>query len=259
MNYGLYLSAAGALTSLHRQDVHANNLANMNTIGFKPDEAYTRHRLPERLESAAMVDPNWLMEQLGGSQHVQPTRVRLVQGPLSRTDNPLDLAISGDGFLVVTTSRGSGDEQLRLTRDGRLTLNEQGELVMASTGLKVLDAHNQPIRIDPSQGDVRIDSHGEITQNGRIIAQLHFVSPTDPQLLQKSGANLLRLQPGASFSLVPATGAIVQSHIEGSAVDPIMAMNAMISASKAVASNATMMQYHDHILGQAINTFGRVA
>ena len=58
MNYGLYLSAAGTLSSMFRQDVIANNLANLNTVGFKPDMVYNRQRLPERLESAAPVHPN---------------------------------------------------------------------------------------------------------------------------------------------------------------------------------------------------------
>lgn len=259
MNYGLYLSAAGAFTSLHRQDVHANNLANVNTIGFKPDESYARHRLPERLESGAMADPHWLLEQLGGSQFVQPTRVRMIQGALQETGNQLDVAISGEGFLVAQARRGAGGDQIRLTRDGRLTLNEDGELVMASTGLRLLDVNNSPIRINPLRDDVRIDAHGEITQNGAIIAQLQFVSPTDPELLQKAGDNLLRFHGGAAASHAAATGTIVQGHVEASAVDPISAMNAMITASKAVASNAAMMQYHDHVLDQAINTFGRVA
>src|SRR5262245_52880288 len=61
MNYGLYLSASGALTSLHRQDVLANNLANINTVGFKPDMVTTRARLAERLESpGAPIDPQFL-------------------------------------------------------------------------------------------------------------------------------------------------------------------------------------------------------
>ncbi len=259
MNYGLYLSAAGAMTSMARQDVHANNLANINTVGFKPDELYTRHRLPHRLEVNAPVDPNWLMERLGGSQHIHPSQVRLMQGSLNATGNPLDIAISGEGFLVVDNGRGQGDDRLRLTRDGRLTLNDHGELVMATNGLRVLDAGGDPIRLDPSRGEIRIDPNGEILQRGAVVARLQFVSPTDPSLLRKVGDNLLEFPEGAPLNRVPATGRIVQGHVEQSAVDPIAAMNAMISSSKAVSSNAAMMQYHDHILGQVINTFGRVA
>lgn len=258
MNYGLYLSAAGALTSLHRQDVYANNLANVNTVGFKPDIAITRDRLPARLEAGApMADPQWMLEQLGGGNFVEPTRIDLKQGALQSTGNALDLAITGDGFFVVSTGKGTGPEQLRFTRDGRFTLNAQGELVMASTGMKVLDVNDQPIRLDPTL-DVQIDSNGEISQNGEVVARLQVASPTDPSLLRKAGDNLLRFAEGASPTRTPALGQLHQGYVEGSAVDPILAMNAMISASKSLQSNATLMQYHDHIMGQAINTFGRV-
>jgi flagellar basal-body rod protein FlgF len=251
MNYGLYLSAAGALTSMHQQDVYANNLANINTVGFKPDLAVTRERLPARLDNpSGNVEPHLLLERLGGGHFLNPTRVNLTQGALTATDNPLDLAIRGDGFFAI--------EGNHLTRDGRFTLDESGTLVMSATGKRVMDVNSQPIRLDPTM-DVRIDADGEISQNGRVVAHLQIVEPADPSLLRKVGHSLMRLDPQAQTGLIPARGAVVQGHTESSAVDPIMTMNAMIGASKAVASNATMMQYHDHIMDQAINTFGRVA
>src|SRR5690606_13067862 len=75
MDYGLYLSAAGVLTNMHRTDVHANNLANVATTGFKPDFAVIRQRLPERLEdNIADVPAHELLERLGGGVLVDPTR-----------------------------------------------------------------------------------------------------------------------------------------------------------------------------------------
>lgn len=257
MNYGLYLSASGALTSLHKQDIAANNLANVNTPGFKPDTVYTRLRQPERLESPHLpVDPRWLLEQLGGGQFANPTYTDLSQGVLARTDNPLDLAIDGEGFFVVSRG-GPGNEDIRLTRDGRLTMNADGTLVQAATGMPVLDVNNEPIQLDPT-GDVRVNANGEIEQNGSIVARLQIVSPSDPSLLAKVGDNMMKFTDPAAIR-VPATGFVRQGHIEGSGVDPIMALNEMIAASKAVSRNATMMQYHDQMMGQAINTFGRVA
>lgn len=258
MNYGMYLSAAGAMTSMHRQDVHANNLANVNTIGFKPDQVFTRERLPARLDApSAYSDPKWMLEQLGGGQFVEPTYTSFNQGALEKTGNQLDLAIQGDGFLVVAPGTEPGPNDLRLTRDGRMTLNQNGELVMATSGLRILDVNNEPIRLDPG-GEVRIDANGEISQGGAVVAQIRFSQSADPALLRKAGDNLLRFRDGANPDLIPADGKMVQGHIETSAVDPIMAMNAMIGASKSVGSNATMLQYHDHIMGQAVNTLARV-
>jgi flagellar basal-body rod protein FlgF len=257
MNHGLYLSAAGAMTAMHKQDVHANNLANVNTVGFKPDSVFTRHRLPERIEQPHLnADPHKLLEQLGGGQFLDPTFTSTAQGALAGTDRPLDVAIKGEGFFVVSGGRNPND--IRLTRDGQFTLNESRELVMASTGLRVLDASNQPIRLDPA-ATITIDEHGEICQNGQVVARLQIAAATDPTLLRKAGHNLMRFRDGAAASLTPATGKVRQGYTEGSAVDPILTMNAMIGASKAVASNATMLQYHDHIMGQAVNTLGRVS
>jgi flagellar basal body rod protein FlgG len=269
MNYGLYLSAGGALASMHRQDVAANNLANLNTVGFKPDVVTMMSRLPERLEGGALsilgeggpADPQWMLEQLGGGQFIAPSRVDLRPGSLQQTGNPLDLAIEGDGFFVVNASRnGAGAEGLRLTRDGRFTLNADGELVMSATGHRVMDANDQPITLDRDV-PVTIDGQGNIIQDNNIVATLGFATIRDRAALKKEGDNLLTFVNGngAQVQRQAASGSIHQRHIESSAVDPILALNSLINASKAAQANVTMMQYHDTILGQAINTFGRVA
>jgi len=267
MNYGLYLSASGALASMHRQDVMANNLANLNTVGFKPDEVIMRARLPERLEAGplsaldgAPADAQLLLEQLGGGQFIAPSAVNLRPGPLQETGNDLDLAIEGDGFLLVNASPNAADPAgLRLTRDGRLSLNDRGELVMAATGHRVLDASDRPITLERGV-PVNIDARGVVSQRGASKATLAFVGVRDPAALRKHGDNLFQIDGDlAPARRLAASGAIRQHHLEQSAVDPILALNSMINASKAVQANITMMQYHDNILGQIINTYGRVA
>lgn len=260
MNYGLYLAAGGTLVSMHRQDVLANNLANLNTVGFKPDDVYATARLPERIESGeALAEPQLLLEQLGGGTFAAPTRIDLRQGHLNQTHNTLDLAIQGEGFFTVSAERSVSAQSIRFTRDGRFTLNAEGELVMIATGLRVLDANDQPIRLDPGR-PVQINSRGVISQNGVEVAQLQISDVNDRSSLVKTGEGLLRIGPGAGARRQTAVAAGVrQGFVESSAVDPILALNAMINASKSVQSNATMMQYHDHLLGQAITTMARVA
>jgi len=264
MNYGLYLSAGGTLVSLHKQDVLANNLANSNTVGFKPDIVNFRARLPERLESPTLdADPQLLLEQLGGGQFTDPTRIDFHQGDLASTHNDLDLAIQGDGFFVVTNGKGSGADNLRFTRDGRFTLNPAGELVMAANGMRVLDPNDQPIKLDPA-AKLHIDGAGNILQNGAVVARVQISTIPDKANIIKEGNNVMRLaggkrQAGSSAKRQPASGSVKQGWVESSGVDPILAMTAMINVSKAIQANATMMQYHDNIMGQAINTFARVA
>jgi flagellar basal body rod protein FlgG len=256
MNYGLYLSAGGALASMHRENVLANNLANLNTIGFKPDHVDARQRLPARLEDAAsFADPQMLLEQLGGGLLVEPTRVGLDQGALIASGRSLDVAIDGEGFFVVAPRAGAAASEERLTRDGRWTTGPGGALT-TEAGLLVLDEVHRPIQVDPAL-PVAIDAGGAISQEGAIVAQLRIVAVGDGRDVAKAGANLLRLRDGAAVRA--ASGRVRQGHTEASAVDPILTMHAMMSAAKAAQSNLKMMQYHDQVLGQAFNTFGRVA
>ena len=262
MNYGLYLAAAGTLTSLHRQDVIANNLANINTVGYKPDEVYLRARLPQRLEvDDVHADPQQMLEQLGGGQFADPTRVNLRQGDLKETKNDLDVAIHGDGFFVVHNGRsGAAADTLRFTRDGRFALNSAGELVTVVGGLRVMDVNDQPIRVDRS-AKLLIDGDGNLLQNGAAIAKLQVSTVADKSQITKEGEDLLRFAAEGSRNAKrqAADGVVKQGYVENSAVDPILALNSMINASKSAQANALMMQYHDNIMGQAVNTFARVA
>lgn len=259
MNYGMYLAGSGVLTNLYRQDVMANNLANVNTVGFKPDMVFHKGRLPERLESStADMDSQTLIEQLGGGTLMNPTYVSRAQGGLEQTGNPLDVAIEGEGYFVISGDSNDGSSSFRLTRDGRFTLNNDGELVMAATGRHVLDISGGTIELDPS-APVEINADGTIIQNGGVVAQLQIATPADPNALQKAGEGLLRLAGDGRGLLQPGTGQLKQGHVEGSAVDPILALNELMGATKAAQASAQMMQYHDQLAAQAIGTFGRVA
>jgi flagellar basal body rod protein FlgG len=122
----------------------------------------------------------------------------------------------------------------------------------------VLDDEDEPIQLDPSQ-PVKIDSDGSIRQGDQVVANLQLATVTNPSRLVKAGDNLLRFDAVGPNARKPADGTLIQGAIEGSAVDPILALNDLMNVSKAIQANVQLMQYHDHILGQAINTFGRVA
>jgi flagellar basal body rod protein FlgG len=256
MNYGLYVAASGALTNIDRQEVITNNLVNSTTVGFKPDLVFARQRLPERLEDGHSTEAKLLLERLGGAPALVPTRLDQSQGSLLETSNDLDVAIEGEGFLVVRA--GPGPEDIRLTRDGRLSLNDRGELVMSNTGMPVLSTANRPIRLDRLQ-QVEIAADGDVMQNGRVRATIQLTAPQDPQQLVKAGKNLFRHVPAGQAVRRPADGRLLQGHVESSAVEPIAALRDLVAATKAVQANVKMMQYHDHIMGQAVNTMGRVA
>jgi len=254
MNYGFNVGAAGVLATMFRQDVAANNLANIQTVGFKPDVAATLPRSAAREEDGLYNLPsNTLLERLGAGVLLAPTRTSFTQGAVTRSGNPLDIAIEGDGFLAL----GSGDGSTRLTRDGRLTLNSSGRLVTVTDGQPVLDASGRPITLDPRR-DLNIDERGNISQSGSIIATLKFVDAPDRTALRKVGGNQYQADAATTAALRPATGRVLQGTVEQSAADPIRAVMDVQNAASAVGSTVRIMQIHDELMNRAINTLGRV-
>lgn len=260
MNYGMQLSASGVLTSMYRQDVLSNNLANVDTIGFRHDIVGLTQRDPARIEDALFAMPsNQMLERLGGGVLVAPNRVSTSQGSLDSTGNPLHLAIEGDGYFVVSTGTGSDQERLRLTRDGRLAQDSTGRLVTATDGLPILDTANRPIQLSRAV-PFEVDSNGSVRQNGSVVARIQLTSIPNPgDSLQKAGGNLFTVSASVLSSRRPATGNVVQGVVERSTVDPIKAVMGVQSAAGGVSSNARMIQLFDDLLNRAINTFGRVA
>ena len=259
MNHGMYISASGALTSMHRLDALTNNLANVNTTGFKPHSPAVKQRDVARIEEGMpFADSNAMLERLGGGVQLAQTRIGFAQGALKQTGNPLDVGIQGDGFLMIRGDMSGNEAELHLTRDGRLTLSANGTIVQGTTGRPVLSVGNQPIRVDPSK-PITIDSDGGIKQDGIRVAQLRFVDVPDRQRLTKAGDGLFRLSADALESMRPADGRIVQGELEGSAVDEIRALMEVQAAAGDARSNLAMIDYHDRLMDRAINRLGRVA
>lgn len=258
MNYGMYISASGALTSMSRLDALTNNLANVNTVGFKPHSPATQQRDVARIEEGlAFADSNAMLERLGGGVQLARTRIGFSQGALRETGNPLDLAVEGDGFLMIRGDMSGNEAALHLSRDGRLTLGGDGTLVHATSGRPVLGAGNQPIRLDASK-PVTIDGTGAIKQDGVQVAQLRFVDVPDRQRLTKAGDGFFRMSNDAQEGLRPATGRIVQGSVESSAVDEIRELMKVQSAAGDARSNLAMVEYHDRLMDRAVNRLGRV-
>ncbi|MDX2148853.1 MAG: flagellar hook-basal body protein [Planctomycetota bacterium] len=256
MNYGLYLSAAGALSALHRQDVFSNNLANMDTIGFKPDTPIPRERLPETQEDGlAFLPSNKLLERLGGGVWMAPTRTSFSQGSFETTGNRLDLAIQGEGFFVARDATDVNTDKVRLTRDGRFALNANGRLVMASSGMPILDVANQPIDLPP--GEIRIDPNGMIRVNGLETVQIQITAVPDESRLRKLGDSLFLAPADAIDNRSRGAGRVIQGSLEMSTVDEVKAIMQVTSAGREVDANVAMMQQHDRMSERLIGVLGR--
>lgn len=258
MYYGIQLAASGALTSLYRTDVLANNLANLNTTGFKPDLAFARQRDPARIEDELFnVPSNQLLEELGAGVHMASNAVNFAQGDLAQTGNPLDTAIRGEGFFVLRSAADGNESGVLFTRDGRFERDAAGRLVNATTGLPVLSTRNRPILLD-NPAAVTIDADGTISQNGEAIDRIQVVDIADRDLLQKRENGTFLVSSEAFDQTIPATGLVQQRMLEGSAVNPVAAMIGVQAAARAVGTNFTMISYQDKMMERAINTFARI-
>jgi flagellar basal body rod protein FlgG len=259
MNYGLQISASGAQTALYRQDVFANNLANINTVGFKPDIPAARQRPAARQEdNLPFLPSNNLLEKLGGGLQLARPRTSFDQGSLESTSSPLDLAIEGDGFFLVRAATTDSTDRLRLTRDGTMTLDGNGRLVLAGTGMPVLDTQNRIIQLDKAS-DITVGADGVIRQDGIEVAQLRIVDVPDHTRLTKVGRNLDTAPAETLGSAERASGTVVQFSIERSAVDSITALMDMQSAGRHVQANLHMIRSQDRMLERAIGQLGRIA
>ena len=259
MNYGMHMSTSGVLTSMYRMDTLTNNLANVNTVGFKPDTPYTRQRDAVRIEdNLPHLDSNPLLEQLGAGVQLAPNRTDFTQGSLQSSGNPFDIAISGEGFLAVQGETSGETAEFSLTRDGRLGLDSSGRLVIASSGKPVLDITNSPIYLNDDK-EVLIASDGTITQAGDEIARLMLVDVPDKTKLSKVGQGLFRMNAEALANIRRGTGQIKQGMVESSAVDEIKALMQVQAAASDVRTNLAMVSYHDQLMDSAINRLGRVS
>lgn len=263
MNYGLYLSASGVMVNSHRQDVLANNLANVNTAGFKPMFTDIRQRPAESIEGAP-VDfglSNALLDKLGGGLFGKEQRVAFKADAQVKTGQNLDAALTADNafFVVEHTDPRTGEQGVRLTRAGRFSTNNVGELV-TQTGHRVLNDRGQPIVIESANavigrtGEVRmLDSLDRTVGSDR----LQIVS-ADLTALKPDGSSLFHMTAGDTREVIESP-VLMPGHYESSGTNAIQTMMEIVSATKAATGNANMIRYHDQMLNASINTFARVA
>jgi flagellar basal-body rod protein FlgF len=249
----------GSLVGLSRQialqrelDVVANNIANLNTTGFKADGViFQEHLMPvargnqfrgnDRQISFVMDRATWL---------------DLSQGPVEQTGNPLDIAISGNAFLAVQTPRGE-----RYTRNGALQVNGAGELV-TSEGLRVVGA-NGPIVLGAGDRDVSISTDGTISvREGRnttdsLRGKLKLVTFANPQRLQKDGTSTYAAPDGVQPQAA-TTVRINQGAIEKSNVRSVVEMTRMVEVTRTYTQVATILQQQSDMRRAAIEKLAEV-
>jgi flagellar basal-body rod protein FlgF len=233
-------------------DIVANNIANLNTTGYKADNVvFHEHLMPvARANQFRGAD-----RQLSFVQD-RATWLDLAQGPVQQTGNPLDIAVSDNAFLTVQTPRGE-----RYTRNGALQINSAGQLV-TSEGLQVL-GQNGPIVFQPNDRNVAISTDGTISvregQNttDSLRGKLQLASFAQPQRLQKDGTSTYMTPPGMQADPAPQAR-IVQGAIEKSNVHGVTEMTRMIEVTRTYTQLASMLQQQSDMRRAAIEKLAEV-
>lgn len=247
MPYGVYLSASGAQAQSHRLQQVSNNLANVETPGFKPVATVLQARFSELIENGDVSPGLGGIDDLGGGVTIQPEQTEFKVGAVRTTGNQTDFAIHDrDSFFVLQR----GDQQL-LTRAGDFVFDSSGQLVN-SGGDAVLATDGNPIRIDPRR-PFQVGAEGRITQGGNT-RELMLGQPKNKGDLTNVGGNLFR--PLAEFNLAgPGDRNVINGALEQSAVSPTGAMMELIETSRAYEANVQMIKHQDGVLGSLV---GRV-
>jgi flagellar basal-body rod protein FlgF len=246
MPYGMYISAEGAQAQAMRMEVIANNLANVETVGFKGDVATFNSRLAEAIKEGQADAGDGSINDIGGGVTVEGIHTDYSPGPLRQTNIPTDFAVAGDGFFTVQR-----DGATYLTRAGNFKLTSAGQLV-TQEGAAVLNENGGPVVIDREQGPWQLAQDGTITQSGSVVGQLGLRQPNSLGDLAKVGENLFR--PLAQTVPVPTTERDVrQGYVEGSAVNPTLEMLAMIKTSRAFEADTRLIQTQDELISALIN------
>ncbi len=263
MNQALWIAKTGLDAQQTRMSQISNNLANVNTTGFKKGRAvfedliYQNIRQPGAQSSQDTQLPSGLM--LGTGVRTVATEKIFTQGNLVQTDNALDIAIEGRGFLQVLNPDGT----LGYTRDGSLQVNRDGQLVTAS-GFEV-----QPGIVIPDNAlSVSISQDGIVgaTVPGNAapleVGQLQLADFVNPAGLQAIGRNLLveTAASGAPQVGVPGQnglGTVIQGALEGSNVNTVEELVNMIETQRAYEINSKAISTADQMLQFANNNLGR--
>jgi flagellar basal-body rod protein FlgF len=247
MDSGLYTAYSGLRANADTLDVLSNNLANVNSTGFKSDEAF--FRLFNHAIAESTVVP--LDRVINDSTVVQGTTTNFLPGPLTVTGGELDLALEGDGFFAVEGPTGTC-----YTRNGNFHVNAEGQLVN-SEGFAVLGRGG---RIQLPPGKVSVSQTGDIQVNGSRVETLKLVDFPDKRQLEKLGNSLFVFTGPGQAEKEPQDLLVRQGSLEQSNVNPVKQMMLMINMMRqfeGLQKAISMMM--NTVNDRSINQIGRSA
>jgi len=239
MESPLIIALSRQMASRDQVESIANNIANMNTAAFKGERTVFNKFLTPDTGQQQMTFPKYI----GIHRDTQA-------GPINATGNPLDVALRGDGFLVIQTPGGP-----RYTRDGHFAINAQGQIVNGR-GQTVLGDNDQPIVVPQGTAAISIDANGGVSADNQQVGKFKLVKFDNLQRLQRTGDGLYTTDATA----LPADNVdVLQGSLEGANVQPILEITRMIEASRVYQSSQKVINSEDERIRGAIQRLGKVA
>ncbi|WP_353683453.1 flagellar basal-body rod protein FlgF [Thermodesulfovibrio sp. 3907-1M] len=239
MYKGIYITMTGMSMRQYEVDAVANNLANINTTGYKRQQFASR-LYP--LLSGRPVEPNSIYQDARVQTYFGTQYIDTSQGVLKQTQNPFDLAIQGDGFFAVRQSN-----KILYTRGGSFTRDRENYLV-TQAGLRVLDENNNPIVIDGTK--IEIAKDGSIFIDGNPAGRIKLVKLNNLRHIGQS------LYEGTEAG--EAHGQILQGWIESSNVNPMSEMVQMIQAIRNFDLTQRVTLNFDQLAQRAVSEIARI-
>ncbi|MDQ7045614.1 MAG: flagellar hook-basal body protein [Sulfurimonas sp.] len=273
MQTGYYNAAAGMVAQFNRLDNISNNLANVNTVGFKEDNLVVgdfmrvfkeaRDTLPN--ENNSQDGAQFLNRTLTKAPQIVDQYTNYSVGHMQKTDNQMDFALSREGlFFAVKTPQG-----VRLTRDGSFTTNDEGTLV-TKQGYEVLPssyfASGGNISFNTEETVIESDKNGQMYTNlpnsvqMGISSKMLIIQPENINFLKKEGDNLFKYEGSGELQSVDESGAVVQGFLEKSNVNAVKMMTQLIETNRLVGMYQKVMNTQmDDMNNDAINKIARKA
>jgi flagellar basal-body rod protein FlgF len=276
----IWVPLSGQIAQQRKVETIANNVANANTVGFKKDALVFKEHLTAL--TGADQDIHIPRKEFSPDDfyHTQGAENAMVaidggftvheQGQMIPTQNPLDVALQGEGFIEILTPNG-----VRFTRKGNLSISKEGELVN-DQGFRVLSALNaspealrEPAAIDsfpkpearvirvPTDAKITINLDGDVMTKNGVISKLSVVEFIDKHALRKEGNSLFITPDEANINRTNVKTTVNQGFLEGSNVNAIEEMSELIKAHRQFESIQKAINAYDSISGKAANDIGK--
>ena len=252
MDNAIYVGLSRQLTLQRQLDVTANNLANVDTAGFKVEHlsVVTDPLAAPGVSFGLGSEPLKYVLDNGESRD-------FTQGAMEQTGSTFDMAIEGPGFFSVQTANG-----VRYTRDGRFTTDAQNRIVDGS-GEPVLDTGGSPITVDPTLGTPVIGTDGSISQatkNGGVskIGRVGVTRFADKSALSKEGTNQFSDPTGAAGATSAPSATVRQGYVEKSNVNPVAEVASLIDITRAYERVQNLIMGAQDLSAKAVDGLGKL-